>query len=456
MWLNNIDFGDWSWYTSSVLIALSWTIVFRGPTFSRKSRKRFIGETIILFCVLIICRIAVMSVVQRYFSNFTTYIWMIVLGAITAFYIRFCSTYRRRTNILLWNVLFTAILSINAIAGQCGLIFTQFSHSSRFFSLSNFQLILSVINLGDIAAAFYLRKFNFDDFATVPSGGFKMIALGTISVALFQFMEGLYFMSDSGVIATLLVAYICTLAMVMAAIHTMYTLCLEQESIIELQAERQRLLSEKEMTLLMETSLEDLRAIRHDLKNQYSYMDILLSEKRYDELREYFGTISENLPQSLNYVDCGNRTMNTVLNMEFNKLRTDRISLEHQLVVPPVLPFSDEDICGIVSNLLDNAIEECRRLLQNGEERVKLRIEIYPHNRYLYIMCRNTTDHTEFSRNGDGLRTTKESRELHGYGTRIVAKLAAKYNGFADYSLENGEFAAKVVLYMTEGEGNEG
>ncbi len=456
MWLNYIDFGDWSWYIASLLIALSWTIVFRGPIFSQKRWKRFISETVILFFVLIIFRIAVMTIVQRYFSNFTTCTWMIVLGAITVSYIGICSTYRRRTDILLWNGLYTAVLAINAIAGQCGLILAQFSRSDGFFSLSNFALILSVINLGDIFIAFYLRKFNFDDFASVPSGGFGMITLGTISVILIQFIESFYFMSNRGVVVTLLVAYTCVLAMVIAAIRTMYTLCLEQQSIIELQAERQRLLGEKEMTLLTETSLEDLRAIRHDLKNQYAYMDILLSEKRYDELREYFEMISENLPKSLNYIDCGNKTMNTVLNMEFNKLRTDKILLEHQLVVPPVLPFSDEDICSIVCNLLDNAVEECRRLLQNGRDSVKLRIEIYPHNRYLYIMCRNTTDHTEFCRNGGGLRTTKESRELHGYGTRIVAKLAKKYNGFADYSLENQEFVAKVVLYMMEGDGNEG
>ena len=52
MWLNYIDFGDWSWYIASLLIALSWTIVFRGPIFSQKRWKRFISETVILFLCL--------------------------------------------------------------------------------------------------------------------------------------------------------------------------------------------------------------------------------------------------------------------------------------------------------------------------------------------------------------------------------------------------------------------
>lgn len=456
MWLKSIDFGDWSWYISTALISLSWVILFCDLSFARKSRKRFIAESVLLFCVLIICKIAVMTIAQRYFGNFTTFIWMIVLGAITFSYIKLCSIYRRKTNILLWNVFFTAVLALNALAGQCGLIFRHYFYSPDFFSLSNFQLILTIMNLGDLIIAFYLRKFDFDDFAAVPSGGFGMISFGTVSVVLFLFTEGLFFMSGNGMFAALLTAYTCVLGMVIIAIRTMYTLCLEQESIIKLQLEKQRLLNEKEIASLTESSLEDLKAIRHDLKNQYAYMDILLSEKRFDELREYFGTISQKLPASLNYVDCGNRTMNTVLNMELYKLRADRITLEHQLAVPPVLPFLDEDICSIISNLLDNAIEECRRLLQNGRENVKLRIEIYPYKNYLYIMCSNTTDHTAFSRNGEGLLTTKENRELHGYGTRIVAKLAKKYNGFVNYSLENGEFTAKVILNMMEGEGNEG
>ena len=78
-----------------------------------------------------------------------------------------------------------------------------------------------------------------------------------------------------------------------------------------------------------------------------------------------------------------------------------------------------------------------------------VRLEIYPHQSYLYIRCLNTTDKTAIERRLKGLRTTKRDAELHGYGTQIIAKLAEKYNGLADYTIKDGIFEAKVMLDMT-------
>ena len=179
-------------------------------------------------------------------------------------------------------------------------------------------------------------------------------------------------------------------------------------------------------------------------------MQILLAQERYDELKEYFSQLSNNLPQQLNVIDCGNRTMNTVLNMEMTKLRSEKITVEHQLVVPPILPFSDEDICAVVTNLLDNAGDECRRLLKSGWDSADIRMEIYPHSSYLLLKCINSTDRSKLARKEKGgLKTTKkEDKEMHGYGTLIISRLAEKYNGCANFSLEDGKFVAKVMLDM--------
>ncbi len=124
-------------------------------------------------------------------------------------------------------------------------------------------------------------------------------------------------------------------------------------------------------------------------------------------------------------------------------------------MVPPVLPFPDEDIFAIVTNLLDNAADECRRLLKKNSPKVKVRLEIYPHQSYLFIKCSNSTDRTELSRMKGGLRTTKKDEQLHGYGTRIITKLAEKHNGCADFSLSEGTFVAQVMLDMTEEKSHE-
>ncbi len=136
--------------------------------------------------------------------------------------------------------------------------------------------------------------------------------------------------------------------------------------------------------------------------------------------------------------------------METGKLKAEQIPFEHQLVVPPVLPFSEEHLFSIIVNLMDNACEECKRLKDSGNTDVKVRLEIVPHQSYLIIKCSNTTDRTALEKTRGGIRTSKGDERIHGYGTRIVSRLAEKYNGAADYMLENGMFVAKVLLDMTE------
>lgn len=65
------------------------------------------------------------------------------------------------------------------------------------------------------------------------------------------------------------------------------------------------------------------------------------------------------------------------------------------------------------------------------------------------MLCRNTTSRTELARFRRGLRTTKGDDRLHGYGTRIISKIAEKYNGCAEFGLSDRMFVAKLLLDMT-------
>ena len=367
-------------------------------------------------------------------------------GVVTAAYIFHFSDYRKRTKLLLWLTLTTTSMSIFHIAGQCSQLLGGVSAHNSVLLGSVRVAVHGLI----ILAALWLRHFQFDDYLSIPSGGLWMIGADTVSVLLLYVVETMaFYESIHWVVLTLLVAYTGLLTMTMAAVQALYTMCREQQAIVDLQAEKQRYLSEQEQTRMTETMLHDLRGIRHDLKNHYAYMQLLLSEKRYTELESYFSELLSALPAPLNMVDCGNATVNTVLNVEFAKLRADSIAVRHRLVVPPVLPFKDEDICSILFNLIDNAAEECRRLRKQGAENLEVALEIRPHQSYLFIRCANPTDRTALTRKKGGLQTTKRDAALHGYGTQIIMKLAEKYNGYADYSLAEGRFVAQVMLDMT-------
>lgn len=440
--------ADFAWYTQLAILSAAWIILGQPYPLRKHLRPRLLPEFLLLFlCINLVTLLAIG--LNGVLGGGFLLLRLFGQGLVTAGYMYRFGAGKRRTRLVLWLALTTAGMSITHFGGQASMLMGQYIAKGLAEAMTRIGVDLFLI-----VTAVYLRRFQFDDYPDVPANGLWMLGCNTLCVIMLYVAESLMPRDgDSGVTVVFFLSYLSMLVMMLVCVRGLFSLCRQQKTVTDLQTEKQRFLSEREQSRVAESMLRSLRAIRHDLKNQYAYMRILLAEKRYDELEKYFEALQEQLPTQMNIVDCGNRTVNTVLNMEFSKLRNERITLEHQLVVPPVLPFRDEDLTAILTNLLDNAGEECRRLLREGREKSWVRLEIYPHQSYLYIRCLNSTDRTSLERSRNGLRTTKQDEELHGYGTQIITKLAEKYNGLADFAAGDGTFTAKVMLDMNM-EGN--
>lgn len=427
---------DAAWIIEIMLLSFTWVVL------CGRAKKAFgwILHTVCLFFALAISNM-ILYLIFGEMNRFFIPLWGYIHGLISIIYLLIFSPFRKKTWVLLWIAMYNCCLAVMALSGQCSALFGE--HVARGPMEGVIRCIIYLIMP---ITAMYLRRFKFDEFHSVPISGLVLVAIMCACTQILGWVESYYFTAGEALLVVLMTVYASLTLTAIACIRAIYTMCSEQRDLTNLQVERQRYLTEREMTKMAETSLEDLRCIRHDLKNQFSYLQILLSEKRYDEMEEYFAEMNDHIPPQLNLTDCGNKTMNTVLNMEFGKLRAKEIEFEHQLVIPPVLPFKDGDICAIISNLLDNAMDEILRLRDKGNNDTKVRIEIYPHQSYLYICCQNSTDRDSLEYLGAGLRSTKIDKQMHGYGTRIVAKLAEKYNGCADYRIKDGMFVAQVML----------
>lgn len=433
---------DAAWFLEIVIWALSWTILCHGWWWRLRRPGQRAAELALLSAATGVGQVAILLLTG---TGLYLLLHIVLQGVLGGLLLYFRSECHEKARLVMWCSMLAGGYAINSIAGQCSFLVGQFLATG--FAEGAIRCAISLMTL---PLALYLHSFSFEEYERVPTSGLAAILIGDASIIAMNLLEVYYANADYRITVIFLVAYLFLLLMILAAMRGMHDMRVEQNEIVELQAERQRLHSERELARMTEDNLEDLRSIRHDLKNQYSYMQILLAQRRYGELEEYFRQSSENLlPQLGQFIDCGNRVVNTILNMEFAKARKAEVAFTHQLVVPPVLPFGEDDLCAVLTNLLDNAIEECARLRRTGRADVSLRVEIYPQKSYLFVLCRNATDRTELVRSGRGLRTTKGDERLHGYGTRIVTKTAEKYNGCAEFALSDGEFVAKLLLDMT-------
>lgn len=425
-------------------LSASWTLLENRPWTSLRTLGRTFCEMATLLAALFACDMWLTSFVgSRYLL-----IWVLMQGVLSAAYVSFHPHERSMAGLALWCSMYAGSISLTAIGGQLSIVLSAAGLSTGWQGVT--RVVLDALG---IPFAVYLNNKRLDKYDRIPAGGLSMILAGDVCLLLLRALETHWFSLYYYFAVVLIAAYFCVLLLVIFAVYAVDSICREQTRSLELLAEKQRAISEQELVRLTEKQIDDLRRLRHDIKNQYSYMRILLAEKRYDELEEYFQRRDGELAAAIQPLDCGNRCVSIVLNMERQKAEAAGVALATKLVVPPVLPFPDDALCSLLSNLIDNAIDECVRIGVYAPQLKKQGVSVSinpgnPSSDYLYIEVRNPTDRKNLSRHADGLVSTKGAPTLHGYGTRIITRLARQYNGTALFTAENGIFTARVILDM--------
>jgi len=224
-----------------------------------------------------------------------------------------------------------------------------------------------------------------------------------------------------------------------------YFHCKIRKQMTELQVENKLLEADKQILTVSEQAIGEMRQMRHDIKNQYKVISLMVEEGKYGELNKYLDSMTDTLlPLGGNsFIDCGNALINSVINMEILKANKYGIQLVTKIQVPPELPFGHSDLCRILVNLLDNAIEG---IIRANSKDFLIDCKIARRAEYLYISVRN-----EIREDCDrdkllSMNTEKEDIVNHGFGHRIIKKIAERYNGYINYTVEGNDFVAEVML----------
>ena len=108
--------------------------------------------------------------------------------------------------------------------------------------------------------------------------------------------------------------------------------------------------------------------------------------------------------------------------------------------IPAKIRLSDVELCAVMGNLLDNALEACAKLPQT--ERF-LRVYIGAIKNQFYLSVQNSAG--EVRKSGGKYLTTKQG-DSHGYGIFRVDRIAEKYGGYVNRQNEEGIFATEIMI----------
>ena len=158
----------------------------------------------------------------------------------------------------------------------------------------------------------------------------------------------------------------------------------------------------------------------------------------YKELDDGIGTDADEISHT------GNIVVDSLVNHKYALAQKDGIQFEARVFIPSVLPFQSGHLAIIFGNLLENALEACRKLPQ--EQRYII-LEATYIKEMLQICIKNSSPEKLKKDNSGRYLTTKEDNGWHGIGLASVEQALADYNGELFTKYEHGEFRASAVLY---------
>ena len=191
----------------------------------------------------------------------------------------------------------------------------------------------------------------------------------------------------------------------------------------------------------VENMYRKMRGWRHDYRGHIQAMKALLSAGDLDGLRGYLDKLDTDLNTVDTVIKTGNPMADAILNSKISLAQSRGITVKADAHVPVGLRMSEIDLCCILGNLFDNAIEASMALPE--EERL-IRVYMEMKGTQLYISFTNFTAGKELRKTGKVYKSTKG--EGHGFGLVRIDKIIEQLDGYLSRNSEDGAFTTEILI----------
>lgn len=192
---------------------------------------------------------------------------------------------------------------------------------------------------------------------------------------------------------------------------------------------------------MLEEQYEQMERLRHDMKNHIISMQSLLEYQEWEKLKRYLNQMLEKGELGTGEEATGNKVVDALLYRKQKHAERAGIVWECDVHIPAACSIDDFDLCVLLGNILDNAVEACERLEDDAYKFINIRSGMV--KKCLLLEVKN-------SASMENIReiniSKKEKPEEHGMGIINIRETAGKYNGAVNIELENHIFVISVLL----------
>lgn len=189
-----------------------------------------------------------------------------------------------------------------------------------------------------------------------------------------------------------------------------------------------------------------MRGWRHDYRNHIQTLKALAAEGNMEGITEYLDMLDTDLSTVDTVIKTGNAMADAILNSKISLAKSRDITVKADVHIPVKLRMSELDLCVILGNLFDNAIDASVKLPK--EERI-IRVYMDVKGTQLYISFTNLTAEKKLTKVG-GIFASTKTGEGHGFGLLRIDDIIKRLDGYISRNSEDGAFTTEILIPQAE------
>lgn len=191
----------------------------------------------------------------------------------------------------------------------------------------------------------------------------------------------------------------------------------------------------------VENMYHQIRGWRHDYRNHIQMMKVLAANGDMEGIKAYLDELDTDLNTVDTVVKTGNAMADAILNSKISLARAKEIEVRVDAHIPVKLKMSELDLCCIIGNLFDNAIEASLAL---PTEKRLIRVYMDMKGTQLYISFTNFTASKKMEKVSGLFKTTKG--DGHGFGLVRIDNIIERLDGYLSRNSEDGAFTTEILI----------
>lgn len=202
------------------------------------------------------------------------------------------------------------------------------------------------------------------------------------------------------------------------------------------------LIMQNEQYEKLKINIEETSKMRHNMRQHFLVIKNFIEVEQYKNVQKYLNELSNSIEPEYDFI-CQNPAINAIVKHYIDIAKKNSINTTVSIDLSEEIHIVETDICIIIGNILENAVEACIVQTLNNKF-INIKATINEKNMFVFIV-KNSFDNKIYIKNNDFISTKHTGI---GIGTASIKSITDKYNGIVKFEYKNKIFKVSVLINL--------